>query len=183
MNSNTVLHKVGLKKSHRDALTRNLLNDIIIYEYLTTTSAKSKLVTTNFDQVIGIANGKKSPSEKVRTLTMLLHNETAVAKVMEVFTKRFAKEKSGLVKAYKVGNRKGDNAPMVKLMLKGYVYKEIGKKVSNKQDKKSDKAETKSETTSENKLASGVQTSKSVSAKSQIAGSAAASKVKTRSGI
>ncbi len=179
MNSKTGFNKVGIKKSHRESLKRNLVNDLIIYEYLTTTAAKSKLVLANFDRIIGIANGDKTDHEKVRTLEQFLHNDTAVAKIMEVFTKRFASEKSGLVRVYKVGNRKGDNADMVKLMVKGYVYKEVGKKVAAKPVKKAGKVEAKTE----NKLAAGVQTPKNVSAKSQVAGSAAAAKVKTRSGI
>lgn len=178
MNSNK-LSKVGRKKSHRDSLALNLLNDLIVYEYMTTTKAKSALVLGEFDRVINLAKGDKSAFEKKRFLTEMLGNENSVAKLLDVYTKRFKDEKSGLVKVYKVGNRKGDNAEMVKLIVKGYTYKEVGKKVSDKPAKKEAKATAKAE-----EKASGIPAaSKMANQKSQLAGNANAAKTKTRSGI
>ena len=179
MNSKTGIAKTGRKKSHRESLQRNLLNDLIVYEYITTTRAKTKLVLGHFDKVVAIATSEKNDREKMKTLVALLHNENAATKVVEVLAKRFTENKTGLVKTYKVGNRKGDNSEMVKLIVKGYVYKEIGKKVSSTTEKK----ETKKVEKSDDKAVVGVQAQKNLGHKEQVRGAAAGAKVKTRSGI
>lgn len=179
MNSKSAIKKAGVKTSHRKSLTRNLLSDLIIYEYLTTTSAKSKIVIPQFSKLITFIKTKKSDQEKERILMKTIKNESAVKKLLEVFTKRYESEKGGFVSVYKLGNRKGDNAPLVKMMLKGYVYKDIGKKV------KATKQEKKVEVKEEEKKADfrDIGKIKGSAGKSQTEGVAAAQKVKTRSGI
>lgn len=179
MNSKTTIKKVGKKTSHRKSLQKNLLSDLIIYEYLTTTIAKSKIITPAFEKLITFIKSGKTKQEKERILLQTLKNESAVTKLLEVYLKRFEKEKGGYVNIYKLGNRKGDNAKMVKLMLKGYVYKEIGKKVSNKKDTKKEvtkEAEKKPEYSAKESI-------KGVSGKTQYQGGPSAPVVKTRSGI
>lgn len=175
MNSKTGITKVGRTKSHRDSLQRNLLNDLIVYEYIMTTKAKARLVVGEFDKLIKIACSKSERSEKEYKLFFKLHNDNSVAKLLDIYQKRFADEKSGFVHVYKLGIRKGDSSKMVKLMVKGYIYKEIGKKVSDKPVKKEIKEDKQTEAQRINV--------KSASGKSQLVGNNAASKVKTRSGI
>jgi large subunit ribosomal protein L17 len=176
MNSKTGITKVGSNKAHRDSMQRNLLSDLIVYEYLTTTKAKSRLVVGEFDKLIKLASSKLAVREKQRKLIMKLHNENAVAKLLDIYQKRFTDEKSGFVHVYKLGIRKGDSSEMVKLMVKGYVYKDIGKKVSEKPVKKETKEVKQTEAQRINEV-------KTASGKSQLVGNAAAGKVKTRSGI
>lgn len=180
MNSKTNLPKIGRKKSHRESLQKNLVSDLLVYEYVTTTKAKSKLALHLFADVIKLAKSDKTEYEKRRLLTRMLGNENAVTKVLDVFTKRFADETSGLVKLYKVENRKGDNAPQVKMMVKGYVYKQIGKKVAEVKKAKAKKTENEE---AEKKPAQGIRAAKDLSQKDQIQGAANSAKVKTRSGI
>jgi len=179
MNSKTTIKKAGKKTSHRKSLQRNLISDLVIYEYLTTTLAKSKIITPEFEKIITFVKSGKSDQEKTRILSKTLKNENVIKKLLEVFRKRFEKESGGYVSVYKVGNRKGDNAQMVKLMLKGYVYKEIGKKVAGKKPVK--KEETKDTEKKAEYLSK--ESSKSVGGKSQYQGGPAAQVVKTRSGI
>ena len=175
MNSKTGITKVGRKKSHRDSLQRNLLSDLIVYEYLKTSKAKARLVVGEFDKLIKVTRSKIAEREKSRKLFVKLHNENAVAKLLAIYQKRFADETSGFVHVYKLGIRKGDSTEMVKLMVKGYVYKDIGKKVAEKPVKKETQESKQTESQKFN-------TKESIG-KSQLAGKAAASKVKTRSGI
>jgi len=179
MNSKTTIKKVGKKTSHRKSLQRNLLSDLIIYEHLTTTIAKSKIITPAFEKLITFIKSGKTNQEKERILLQTLKNPNAVKKMLEVYQKRFEKEKGGYVNIYKLGNRKGDNAKMVKLMVKGYVYKEIGKRVSAKKDSK--KVEAKNPEKKPDYLAK--ESLKGVSGKSQYEGGPSAQVVKTRSGI
>jgi len=180
MNSKTKIKKVGKKTSHRVALQKNLLADVVIYEHITTTLAKSKIVISEFDKLITFVKSGKSDREKERVLTTKIHNENAVKKLIEVFQKRFAKEKSGFLNVYKLDPRKGDGAKIVKLMVKGYVYKDIGKKVSVKKD---DKKENKKPVEGKKPEYLEASALKGSSGKSQLEGSAAGSVVKTRSGI
>jgi large subunit ribosomal protein L17 len=179
MNSKKGLNKVGGKSSHRKSLQRNLLSDLIIYEYLTTTIAKSKIITPAFEKLITFIKSGQTNKEKTRILLKTLKNESAVLKLIEVYQKRFEKESGGYVNVYKLGFRKGDSAQLVKLMLKGYVYKDIGKKVSEK--KVSKKEEIKDTEKKGDFLAK--ESSKGVSEKTQYQGGPSAQVVKTRSGI
>jgi len=175
MNSKTNISKVGIKASHRRSLQKNLLSDLVIYEYLTTSKPKSKLVMGEFDKLITIAKSDRPAIFKERLLKNKLGNINAVNKLLDVYAKRYEKEKSGFVRLFNLGVKKGDATPMVKLMVKGYVYKDIGKKV---------KKSTKKETVREDQKESGaVNSAKDLSGQSQVAGNVSAAKVKTRSGI
>ena len=179
MNSKTAIKKVGRKASHRDSLQRNLMNDIVIYEHLTTTIAKSKIVIPDFDKLITLVKSKRSEPEKARMLLQKLKNENAVKKLLEVFQKRFEKDNSGFLNVYKLESRKGDGAKMVKMMVKGYVYKDIGKKVTVKKEAKKEVTATKDKQPEYLEKES----IKGSSGKSQLQGAAASNIVKTRSGI
>lgn len=174
MNSNSKKYKVGIKTSHRKSLQKNLLSDLIIYEYLTTTKQKSKLVIGKFYTLVGIAKSDKEMQFKERLLFKKLGNENAVNKLLDVYTKRFEKEASGLVRVFKLNTRKGDSGELVKLMIKGYVYKDIGSKVRTDKKKKEVKEQDKSVK---------ALSQKDLSAQSQVAGNVSAAKIKTRSGI
>jgi large subunit ribosomal protein L17 len=179
MNSKLTLKKIGKKTSHRKLLQRNLLSDLIIYEYVTTTLAKSKVVTPLFEKTISFIKSGKSNQEKERILLKTMKNESAIKKLLEVYQKRFEKENSGYVNIYKLGYRVGDNAPLVKLMVKGYVYKDIGKKVSGKKEAK--KVEVKESDRKPGYLEK--ESLKGVSGKNQYDGAPSTPVVKTRSGI
>ena len=105
MNSKTTIKKVGKKTSHRKSLQRNLLSDLIIYEYLTTTIAKSKIITPAFEKIISFVKSGKTKQEKERILTQTLKNKSAVTKLIEVYQKRFEQEKGGYIHIYKLGNQ------------------------------------------------------------------------------
>ena len=180
MNSKRAIKKVGRKTSHKVSLKRNLINDVIIYEHLTTTLAKSKIVISDFDKLITYVKSSRPEQEKSRILLQKLKSENSVKKMLEVYQKRFEKESSGFLNVYKIGNRKGDSAKMVKMMVKGYVYKDIGKRVSDKKVKK----EAKKVVEAEKKPGFlEAQNLKSTGGKSQISGAESGTIVKTRSGI
>ncbi|KXK26206.1 MAG: 50S ribosomal protein L17 [candidate division WS6 bacterium OLB20] len=82
-----------------------------------------------FDRLITDAKSQDHLSK--RKLEQVLFDENAIRKVNEVLVDRFKDETSGFVRLFKLGRRKGDNAEMVKMMVKGYQYKEIGKKDSS----------------------------------------------------
>lgn len=178
MNSKKSIYKLGRTKSHRDSLKRGLVTDLIIYEHMRTTRAKAQAIIPLFHQVVGYS--KLQPELARRRLEAVLTQPNAIDKLLDILKPRFEKEKGGLIKMYKLGRRPGDNAEMVKIMLKGYVYKEIGK--STKKVSKKD-AEEKEVKTAQPKAEKEERSKKQTVAKSQVANAASQAKVKTRSGI
>lgn len=142
MNSKRNIHKLGRKKSHRESLKKNLLTSLVLYEHVTTTKARAKAILPIFDRLIADAKSQDYPAQ--RKLTQTLFDENAIRKVNEVLVDRFKDETSGFVQMFKLGRRKGDNAEMVKLMVKGYEYKDIGKKQAPKKKEKKAEADNKS---------------------------------------
>jgi large subunit ribosomal protein L17 len=180
MNSKSNLNKLGVKKSHRDSLVKNLVSDLIIYEHIKTTRAKAKATTPVFDKAVRIAKMDLSKRELERKLSILVGNKLAVDKLIEVLAVRFKDATSGLVDMYALQRRKGDAAEQMQLMVKGYTHREIGKKTAEKAVKatKDVKAEDKEADVKNAKTKVSV-----ASSKSQVAGNVSKAKVKSRSGI
>lgn len=176
MNSKSNLSKLSRAKSHRKSLMRNMVTSLVLYEHMKTTKAKSKLVLQNFDRIINTAKQEDKRKAK-KDLQQFFYDDNAVAKAMDILAKRFDKEDSGYVHVYKLGRRKGDNAEMVKLLVKGYEYKEIGK--GNKKQAKANEIKEERKQEVEQPTVSLKQDNK---AKSQVK-DASPTRVKSRSGI
>ncbi len=176
MNNKPKTKRLAGSTSQSDSLKRNLLTDLVVYEHLKTTESRAKAIIPMFDKVINIA--KKDDKRIAETkLNKILFSPVATKKVMEVFVSRLADSEGGYLNHYKIGRRKGDNAPMVKMFVKGYVYKEVGNKTKSKKGKETKKVqkEAKHYEVEEVKDAGKVQ--------SQIDTKASQGKAKSRSGI
>jgi large subunit ribosomal protein L17 len=179
MNNKNKISKLGRKTAHRNAMIRNQITSLILFEHMTTTKAKAKALLTNFDRVINIAKNSNK-FEVERKLNSILFDSNAVKKTMTVLNSRYAELNSGFVKLYQLGKRKGDNADMVKLMLQGYEYKDLGKEVKSSTKKKSIeekvvKVEKQTKNVIDNKS--------SAKMSSQVSSSKGQMKSKSRSGI
>lgn len=180
MNNRPNITKLSGNKSRSDSVKRSLLTDLVLYEHVKTTKSKANAVLPLFDKVINIAKNEDKRAAQAK-LDKIFFSDNATAKVMEVLTKRLAKDNGGYIKVYKLGKRKGDNAEMVKMMVKGYAYKEVGGKV-----KSSQKAETKkkSDKVEEQETKFGKPTKQEPKdMQSQVDTKAAQGKAKSRSGI
>jgi large subunit ribosomal protein L17 len=176
MNSKKKVTKLKGSAAHTKSLKRSLITDLILYEHVQTTARKAKAVAPMIDKVINIAK-KYDKRMATKKLSNIFFNEKATEKVMDVLVKRLADDNGGYVQLYKVGNRKGDNAPMIKMILKGYAYKEIGTKSTKKKATKK---------TVEEKEQKGyeVEEIKDLSAQqSQVGVKGSKGKAKSRSGI
>ena len=180
MNSKNHLYKMGKTKKHREAVKLNLLNSLILYEHVKTTKQKAHAVLGLFDKIVNIAKNTEDALTRERRLKQILNDNNAVNKLQEVLVDRFTKEKGGYLKVYNLGRRKGDNAQLVNVLVKGYVYKDIGKKLAKK-EKAQEKVE-KPEVTTEEKPQQFTDISE-MAGKSQVSGAVQQGKVKSRSGI
>lgn len=108
--------KLGRKIKHRQMLWRNLATSLIIYEKITTTAAKAKLVKPKVESLLAKVAASKEKVALKRYLSSILLNKKAVNKILEVYQPKMEKS-TGFVRSYKLGERKGDNAPMILLAI------------------------------------------------------------------
>ena len=113
-------HKVagrtlGRSTSHRRALYRNLVTDLLKYEKITTTEAKAKEVRGLAEKMITL--GKKGGLHSFRQTLSFVLDKAVVEKVFSELAERYAERPGGYTRIVKLGPRLGDGAPMVQLAL------------------------------------------------------------------
>lgn len=140
MNNKPKTKRLAGNSAQSDALKRNLLTDLVVYEHLETTESKAKAIIPMFDKVINIAKKDDKRIAEAK-LSRIFFGKNATKKVMDVLVERLSDSDGGYLNHYKIGRRKGDNAQMVKMMIKGYVYREVGNKTKDKKTKEKPKAQ------------------------------------------
>lgn len=122
-------HHVKGKKLNRDAAQRkalalNLSRELITHERIRTTRAKADFVRGKVERMITIARrglAHEDPQRAVharRIVASRLNNDRhLVGKVFDELAPRYEDRPGGYTRIYRLGPRKGDNAPMVMLEL------------------------------------------------------------------
>ena len=113
-------HKVAGRKlsrspSHRRALLRNLVTDLLKYDKITTTEAKAKEVRGLAERMITL--GREGGLHSRRQALSFIIVEKVVEKVFGELAPRYAERPGGYTRITKIGPRLGDGAPMVRLEL------------------------------------------------------------------
>jgi large subunit ribosomal protein L17 len=108
-------NKLNRAGSQRNALVKTLAAQVIQYEHVDTTNAKARVVSSVIDHIITI--GKKKDLHARRLLMKELYSELAVKKVLEVLADRYKDRPSGFTSIVKIGERHGDRAEIVRIML------------------------------------------------------------------
>lgn len=109
-----VRFKTPYTASKQKAQVRNLVTELIVYEKVSCTTGMVKDVIKQFDHLITLA--KKGDLHSKRLAAAVVKNykvdekTTALDKLFNDLSKRFASRKGGYLKALKGENRKGDNA-------------------------------------------------------------------------
>lgn len=107
--------KLNRTKNQRTALFRSLANNLILHEKIETTSAKAKAVKPLVEKLI--TRAKVNSIHNRRLLIKELASENTTRKMLEVIGPKFKNRPGGYTKIIKLGNRSGDQAPMVNLMF------------------------------------------------------------------
>lgn len=102
-------------KSHRRALYRNLVTDLLKHEKIITTEPKAKEIQGMSEKMITI--GKKGGLHAYRQALSFVIDEKVVEKVFSDLAPRYAERKGGYTRIVKLGHRPGDDAPMVQIEL------------------------------------------------------------------
>lgn len=114
---------LGRSTGQRNALRRTMITQLFEHERITTTEAKAKAIRDDAEHMItqakrSLAEGNPARIVYIRRLLNGRLNDPAIAKkVVDVLAPRYAERPGGYTRIYKLGPRKGDNAPMVILEL------------------------------------------------------------------
>ena len=113
-----VRFKAAYTKSKYENMLRNVVTDLIRYGSVKVTEATSKDVVTEIDRLITLAkkedkmNAKREAARFVRNVKAN-DDKTAMDVLFDVLAVKYQDRNGGFTHQYKLGNRKGDDAPIV----------------------------------------------------------------------
>ncbi|MSQ24819.1 MAG: 50S ribosomal protein L17 [Dehalococcoidia bacterium] len=99
----------------RRALYRSQVTDLLRHEHIVTTEAKAKEVRGLAEKMITLGKGKTLHHR--RQALEFVYDDTVVKKLFGELAPRYEARVGGYTRLIRLGPRKGDNAPMVKLEL------------------------------------------------------------------
>jgi large subunit ribosomal protein L17 len=95
---------------HRASMLKNMAASLIEHEQIKTTLPKAKEIRPVVERMITLA--RRGDLHARRLLASRLHDDAAVAKLIDVLGPRYADRPGGYVRVLKAGFRYGDMAPM-----------------------------------------------------------------------
>ena len=107
--------KLSRSSSHRKALYKNLVTDLLRHEKIVTTEAKAKEARPLAEKVITL--GKDGSLHARRLALSSVGDQQVVEKVFTELAPRYADRPGGYTRILKLGSRAGDGAPMAQLEL------------------------------------------------------------------
>lgn len=104
--------KLNRTHSHRKATFNNLARAMVTYEMIETTDAKAKELRRVADRLITL--GKRDTVHARRQAFKVLKDRKLVGKLFDDLAKRdvLTQRQGGYTRIWKLGNRRGDNAPL-----------------------------------------------------------------------
>jgi large subunit ribosomal protein L17 len=102
--------KLGRNPSHRRALYRNLVTELVSHDRIRTTDEKAKEIRRFADRMVTL--GKKGTVAARRQALAFLRSRDAVQRLFDDVAKRFVDRAGGYTRIVKLGVRPGDNATM-----------------------------------------------------------------------
>lgn len=124
--------KLGTDFSHTKAMKKSLVNALFLNDRIKTVESRAKEIRPNVDKIITWA--KKGDLHSRRLAIAALGDKELVREIFEkVEQGMFADRQGGYTRIMKLGNRKGDNAPMVIMEL---VTEPVAKKAEKPAAKK-----------------------------------------------
>lgn len=107
--------KLSRPTAHRMALLRNIVTDLLRHETVQTTEAKAREVRRLAEKVI--TRGKKGSLHDRRLAAAVLTDDGIVRKLFDELGPRYESRAGGYTRMVKLGQRKGDAAPMAIIEL------------------------------------------------------------------
>lgn len=94
---------------------RNQLTSLVLYEAVTTTSAKARSLVPFSNRFFNKVRSNDLGAKKLAHSTLL--DKKAIAKVFEEILPRYKSNETTFVRSLKAASRKGDNAPQTMVAL------------------------------------------------------------------
>ena len=113
-----VRFKAGYTVSKDRNMLRNVSTDLIIYGKVEVTATVAKQLKTSVDHLITLAkrgdlHARRQAASYVRDVwANKEETQTALQKLFDEIGPRYAERNGGYTRSLKLGNRRGDNAPM-----------------------------------------------------------------------
>lgn len=108
-------YKLNRDSEARLALMKNLVYSLIKHEAIVTTKIKAKAVTPIFEKMI--TRAKVDSVQNRRMIQAYVQENDLVKKLFTVIAPLYKEVRGGYTKLTLIGNRRGDNAPLVRLSL------------------------------------------------------------------
>ncbi len=108
--------KLGRTASHRDAMLGNMAMSLFLHRTIKTTEAKAKALAPVIDRLIVTA--KENTLASKRQVARTIRQKDVFKKLYDEILPHFSDRNSGFTRIFKLGFRRGDNAPvsMVELL-------------------------------------------------------------------
>ncbi|MGO1637572.1 50S ribosomal protein L17 [Ancrocorticia populi] len=116
--------RLGGSAAHQRHIIANMCKALIEHKSVTTTEARAKLVQPHMEKLI--TKAKKGDTANRRQALRVLKDRESAYILFEELAPLFAEREGGYTRITKIGERRGDNAPMAVLSL-------VTEKVSPKQ--------------------------------------------------
>ena len=107
--------RLGGSPSHQRKILANLTADLIVYEEVTTTQAKAKMLRPYAEKVI--TKARRGDLHARRTVLKKINSSEVVTKLFDDVAPRYADRPGGYLRITKLGPRRGDGAEMAKVEL------------------------------------------------------------------
>lgn len=107
--------RLGGSASHQKKILANLAKELIEHGKIKTTDTKAKLLRPYVEKLI--TKAKRGTLADRRNVAKLLNDNYAVKKLFDEIGPQFADRDGGYTRIIKLGNRKGDNAPISLIAL------------------------------------------------------------------
>ena len=107
--------KLSRPTAHRMSMLRTAVTDLLRHETLQTTDAKAREIRRMAEKVI--TRGKTNTLHSRRLAAAVLRDKKILSKLFDELGTRYEDRPGGYTRIVKLGNRKGDAAPMAIIEL------------------------------------------------------------------
>lgn len=107
--------KLSRNASHRKALMRNLVTELLRHGRITTTLAKAKAMRSPAEKMITL--GKRGDLHARRQALSFICSKDVVHELFDTIAAKNAERQGGYTRILKLGQRQGDAAPMAIIEL------------------------------------------------------------------
>ncbi|NPV30150.1 MAG: 50S ribosomal protein L17 [Firmicutes bacterium] len=110
-----VYRKLGFRSDHRKMMLRNIVTSLLREERIETTEQRAKELRRLAEKMISL--GKRGDLHARRQALAFLLDESVVKKLFEEIAPKYTERSGGYTRILRLGNRRGDGAPMVLVEL------------------------------------------------------------------